>query len=328
MLTEETSVLVTGATGFVGSHLVERLVGSGVRVRALVRSTSDVSRLERLGVERAVGSLEDAGALVRALEGVEVVFHLAALTYARREADLERVNAAGTRVVVEASRRAGVRRLVYLSSLAAPGPSLDGRPVTAEEPARPLTAYGRSKLAGERACLEASGALESVILRAPAVYGPRDREMLRFFRYAARGVLPVPGGPERRLQMVHARDLAEGLARAAAAPSARGIYHVAEPRDYTWTEIVGHIARAVGRRALRVRVPRPLVRVAGATSEWGAALVGRTTIFNRDKVRELLAPGWLCETETLRKDAGFTARIALPDGLEETATWYRANGWL
>ncbi|HEX6941254.1 MAG TPA: NAD-dependent epimerase/dehydratase family protein [Longimicrobiales bacterium] len=329
-MTAGTPVLVTGGTGFIGSHLVEALVACGARIRALVRESSDVSVLARHGAELIRGSLEDRRSLERAVEGVEVVFHLAALTYARSEAELARVNGAGTRALVDAVRAAGARppRIVYLSSLAAVGPCVDGRPVRADDAPRPLTAYGRSKLEGERACLEAGDAVEVVILRAPAVYGPRDREMLRFFRYAARGVVPLPAGPERLVQLVHARDLARALVRVAQSPTAAGVYHVAEPRVYTWTEVVGHIGRAVGRRVRPVRVPAPAVHVAAALSEWGAALRGRATIFNRDKVRELLAPGWTCETGSLRRAFGFEAGIALPDGLNETAAWYREHGWL
>ncbi len=325
-----TAVLITGGTGFVGSHLVEALAARGARIRALVRDTSDTSSLRRHGVELLRGSLEDRAALARAVDGVETVFHLAALTYARSKAALVRVNAAGTRALVEAmlGTAARPRRLVYLSSLAAAGPCIDGRPVHARDAPRPLTVYGRTKLDGERACLDALGKLEVVALRAPAVYGPRDREMLRFFRYAARGIVPLPAGPERSLQMVHARDLADALVHAADAAGAAGVYHVAEPRVYTWTEVVDHIARAVGRRARVARVPTPLVRLAAAASEWGAALGGRATIFNRDKARELLAPGWTCETESLRRDLGFEAGTPLPDGLMETAAWYRAHGWL
>lgn len=325
-----TAVLITGGTGFVGSHLVEALAARGARIRALVRRTSDTSLLRRHGAELVPGSLGDAAALAGAVEGVDVVFHLAALTHARSAAELERVNAAGTRALVDAVLAAGVRprRLVYLSSLAAAGPSVDGRAIARDDSPRPLTAYGRTKLEAERACFAAAGAIEVVALRAPAVYGPRDRELLRFFRYAARGVVPIPAGPDRPLQMVHARDLARALVLAGDAPAAAGIYHVAEPRVYRWTEVVGHIARAVGRRVRVVRVPPALVRAAAAASEWGAGLAGRATIFNRDKARELLAAGWTCETESLRRDVGFEAGIALPDGLEETAAWYREHGWL
>src|SRR5690606_31976559 len=141
-----------------------------------------------------------AEALARGVEGAEIVFHLAAVTHARTEADYVRANAAGTRALVEAvlGAKQRPRRLVYLSSLAAVGPALDGRPVGRDDPPRPLTAYGRSKLEGERACLAAAtDGLETVALREPAVYGPGDREMLRFFRLAARGLFPRPAGGER-----------------------------------------------------------------------------------------------------------------------------------
>lgn len=329
-MTLGTPVLITGATGFVGSHLVETLAARGARIRALVRETSNVSLLRAHGAELVLGSLEDRRTLERAVDGVEVVFHLAALTYARSEAELSRVNGAGTRALVEAALAAPSRprRFVYLSSLAAAGPSVDGRPVRAGESPRPLTAYGRTKLEGERACLDAGAEIGAIALRAPAVYGPRDREMLRFFRYAARGILPLPAGPERPVQLVHARDLAEALVRVAGGDVATGVYHVAEPRVYTWTEVAAYFGRAVGRRVRPVRVPPAVVRAAAALSEWSAGVRGRATIFNRDKARELLAPGWTCETESLRRDFGFETEIALPDGLMQTAAWYREQGWL
>ncbi|HEX7088985.1 MAG TPA: NAD-dependent epimerase/dehydratase family protein [Longimicrobiales bacterium] len=331
-MTEEGPVLVTGATGFVGWHLLGVLAVRGVRVRALVRPQSDTTRLEAVGAEVVVGGgLEDREAVARAVDGVGVVLHLAAATRARGEAEYRRANADGTRVLLEAVRasRGRVRRVVYLSTLAAVGPSVDGRPVTAAETPRPLTAYGRSKLAGERICLEAAEeGIEVVVLRAPAVYGPRDRDLLTFFRLAARGLLPVPAGDERRLQLVHVADLAEALVCGATAPGAAGVYHIADPRPYSWREVVEEVARAVGRRARMVRVPGALVHAAALASEWSAALGGRATIFNRDKARELLAPGWLCETEAARRDLGFEARIPLPQGLAETAAWYRAAGWL
>ena len=325
-----TPVFVTGATGFVGSHLVEALASRGARIRALVRETSDVSLLRKLDAELVLGSLDDRRSLERGVDGVEVVFHLAALTYARTEAELFRVNAAGTRALVDAVLAAPSRprRFVYLSSLAAAGPSVDGRPVHAGESPRPLTAYGRTKLEGERACLDAGAEIGAIALRAPAVYGPRDREMLRFFRYAARGFLPIPAGPERPVQLIHVRDLAEALVRVAGGAVETGVYHVAEPRVYTWTEVADYFGRAVGRSVRPVRVPQTAVRVAAALSEWGAGLRGRATIFNRDKARELLAPGWTCETESLRRDFGFVTEITLPDGLMQTAAWYRENGWL
>ncbi|MBI3302682.1 MAG: NAD-dependent epimerase/dehydratase family protein [Deltaproteobacteria bacterium] len=323
-------VLVTGGTGFVGSHLLEALSAQHVQLRVLVRRTSKVTCVAELGAERVEGDLDDPAALARAVCGVETVFHLAAVTRARSEREYHQVNAEGTRALVEAvlAARPRPRRLIYLSSLAAVGPASDGRPVGPSDAPRPITAYGRSKLAGEQFCLAAAGEVAVVVLRAPAVYGPRDRDLFLCFLLAARGILPVPRGPERLLQFIHVNDLAEALVRAAAIPNAAGIYHVAEPQSYAWSEIAVWITRAVGRQVRTVRVPQWVVRAAAAASEFGAAIAGRTTIFNREKARELLAPGWLCETDAAKRDLGFEVRIPLPAGLTETAAWYREQGWL
>ncbi len=318
--------LVTGATGFVGSHLVELLAEAGVGVRALVRRTSNTRLLDQLGADCIEGDLEDALALARAAQGVDVVFHLAALTRARSREEFFRVNARAVEAVARAAAGAGAR-LVYLSSLAAVGPAQDGRAVRETDPPRPITDYGRSKLDGEAACTTAVAG-DVVILRAPAVYGPRDRDIYRFFAMAARGLIAMPTGPQRRIQMLYVRDLAEALITAGRTRSARLLYHVAEARSYTWREVAELVGEAVGKRVHVVPVPAVLVSVAAGMSELGARAVGRTTIFTRDKARELLAPGWLCETTAAERDLGFAARTPLATGLKATAEWYRARGWL
>lgn len=321
-------VLLTGATGFVGSHAAEAFVRHGFRVRALVRSPARAAALEPLDVELVHGSLEDPAALAAASAGVDAIVHLAALTHARSADAYERANVAGTRRLLEAGLGAGVQRFVYLSSLAACGPSIGGRAVSAADPPSPLTQYGRSKLAAERVVLEAADRLDVTILRAPAVYGPRDTDLYHFFRLARLGVVPVPTGPARRLQMVHAADLARALVHATRAPSAAGVYHIAEPRSYTWEEVGRMVGEAVGRDVRIVRVPAALIGGLAAASEAAARVVGRSSIFNRDKARELLAPGWLCETEAARAALNYEADIPLAEGLRATAQWYREQGWL
>jgi nucleoside-diphosphate-sugar epimerase len=327
-------VLLTGATGFVGSHAVEAFVVSGWAVRALVRSSQKAAVLGDLPVELVSGSLEDEESLRAAAQGVDVVVHLAALTHARTAEEYAAVNVAGTRRLVEAARRGGVRRFVYLSSLAASGPASHGRSVTAHDAPQPLTEYGRSKLAGERVVMEAAGdagrggSMEVVILRAPAVYGPRDTDLYHFFRLARRGVIPVPTGADRLLQMVHVADLARALVHAARAEGVTGTYHIAESRCYTWQEVGRLVGAAVGRDVKVIRVPAALIAGLAAVSESAAGVFGRSSIFNRDKARELLAPGWLCETEAARAALDYEADIPLADGLCATAQWYREQGWL
>jgi nucleoside-diphosphate-sugar epimerase len=299
-------------------------------MRALVRETSDTSLLERLGAELVVGELEDPASLMRAVPGTDVVLHMGAVTRARDEAGYARANEAGTRAVVDAVMAAEPRprRLVYMSSLAAAGPSLDGRPVQVGDTPRPLTAYGRSKLAGEVACEAMTRDVELTILRASAVYGPRDRDLFHFFRLAKRGILPIPMGPPRPLQLIHVTDLAEAVVKAATVPEARGTVHVAERAAYAWEDVARKVAEAVGKRAYAVRIPEGAVRLAAGVSETLSRWAGASSIFNSDKARELLAPGWLCETDAARELLGFEAAIPLAEGLRSTARWYSEEGWL
>lgn len=323
-------VLVTGGTGFIGPHVVAALMEQGFHLRVLVRSTSNIAQLTALGVESLVGGLDDLDALAQAVTGIETVIHLAAVTCARSGQEYYQVNAEGTRNLVDALRAARPRpkRLIYVSSLAAAGPAVDGMPVRVHDTPRPITAYGRSKLMGEEACLAAASEMEVVVLRPSAVYGPGDRDLFRCFQMARHGVLPVPTGPTRWIQFIHVHDLMNALLCAVTATHAGGVYHVAEPQPYTWGQITDWLAKAVGRRVWAVRVPPWGIRAAAAMSEFGAAMIGRATILNREKAEELLAPGWLCETEAVKRDLGFEVRIPLPQGLVGTASWYREHGWL
>jgi nucleoside-diphosphate-sugar epimerase len=319
--------LITGATGFVGSHLVERLTGRGWLVRALVRPTSDTRLLEELGVELATGDLADAASVEKAATGCEVVFHLAAATFERDEASFTRANEIGTRVVAEGSVAAGVRRLVYLSSYAACGPSIPGQPRRAEEVPGPLTAYGRTKLAGEQAVIEAGIAgLETVIVRAPAVYGPRDHALLSYFKLVRWWLAPSPGGGERYLHLIYGPDLARALERAA--DSAAGIHAVADPQVHAWSDLVDEISRSLERRPVKLRLPVSLVRVAARLTERVGGLAGRTVTFNREKAEEMLAAAWVCElsgSEALLPPEEVTP---LREGIAETVRWYSRQGWL
>lgn len=323
-------VLITGATGFVGSHVVDHLVRGGHSIRALVRATSDTRGLAEAGAELVTGGLHDAASLGEAVREVDVIIHLAAVTHARSAAEFHRVNETGTRDLVAAALegKPTPTRFVYLSSLAAAGPSHGGTPIEPEHEPRPITAYGRSKLGGEHACLEAGSGFEVVVLRAPVVYGPGDRELLRFFRLAARGILPVPAGPARLLQVVHVHDLARAIALATVKPAVQGIMHIADPVARRWEDVTRAFADAVGTRARVVRVPAGVIRVAAAVVEAGMRMAGRSSLLNRDKAEELLAPGWLCETERARAALGFESQIPLEQGLEATARWYRDTGWL
>jgi nucleoside-diphosphate-sugar epimerase len=318
---------VTGGTGFVGSHLVEALARRGDRITALVRSPHKATRLRELGAELVAGDLHDGAALTRGAADADVVYHVAGLVAARSEAAFLTGNRDGTAHVVAAAEAAGTPRLVFVSTMAAGGPSERGRPLTGSEPPRPVTRYGRSKLAAEE--VVRASALPWTIVRPPMVYGPRDTEVLKVFRIARGGVAPVFGDGSQELSAVHAADLADALIAAASAPATvGGTYYAAHPEIFTSAGFVRAVARALGRTARVIPLPLGLARAALAVTELAARAAGRATILTTDKAHEFFQRAWTGDPAPLARDAGWRAARNLEQGLAETAAWYRAHGWL
>jgi nucleoside-diphosphate-sugar epimerase len=308
--------LVTGATGFVGSHLVEELRRRGRTVRCTVRRTSD---RKRLGDAQTVeADLADGPLPPSAFDGVERVFHLAGVVFGTDE-QFDRGNRRATQNLVASLRP--VRRLVHVSTLAVTGPSSDGTPLDESAPTRPVSVYGRTKLAGERAASAAS--VPVTVIRPPVVYGPRDRGLLSFFQAAARGIRPILPG-ERRFSIIHVEDLARGIADAAESPPGR-VYFLANAEAPSFTEMTARILRAMGRRkAISARMSFLLMHEAAALVE----LARLNVPLSRDKVRELKRPFWTCSAAAAARDFGWTPRIGLDEGIRATVEWYRAERWI
>ncbi|HYE97173.1 MAG TPA: NAD-dependent epimerase/dehydratase family protein [Rubricoccaceae bacterium] len=321
---------VTGGTGFVGSHLVEELLRRGYEVRALARG--DLKWLEGLPVEIVRGGLLDHNALREAMQGVDVLHHVAGLTRAPDAAALDRANVEGTIAVLDAAEAAGVPRALVTSSLAAVGPS-GSEPLSEEAPLRPLSRYGESKAKMERAIAarQAKGrGPEVVVVRPPVVYGPREADIYTILRAAARQRLFPVVGPGRtpQLDLVHVRDLVRGMADAAESDRAMGeTYFLGGPRPYAWNEIREAAIAALGRSVLRVNVPRPLVGPAGAAAEAFGRLIGQYPPLNREKAREAKA-SWVVSSEKARRHFGYQPEVDVEEGMRETVDWYRQHGWL
>lgn len=323
--------LVTGGHGFIGSHLCRRLLAAGHRVRILARPGSDLGSLAGLEVEVARGDLAEAGSLSRAVAGVDWVFHLAGALKGLTPEALLAVNRDGTRALVAACRTQapGLARFVLVSSLAAAGPSPGGtRPLAEAAPSRPISWYGRSKLAAEQLLLETE-ALPSVLLRPPVVFGPRDRALLPYFRLADRGLLPVPGSGGRYHSLIFAPDLAEGILRAAETGLPRGerLDLTGDP-PVTWAELGLAIARALGRRGRVLHLPEGLVRLAGWAATGAARAAGHPRLFSAQKVEEMLAPAWVANPAKAIRLLDWRAPTPLPAALDLTVAWYRRHGWL
>jgi nucleoside-diphosphate-sugar epimerase len=327
------TTLVTGASGFLGSHVAEQLSRAGRKVRALVRRSSDTSFLRALpNVELAEGSVEDLDSFVRAANGVEAIVHAAGLVKARSADEFMKTNSLGTENALEAARRTKktLKRFVLVSSQAVAGPSEDGSPVPVHAEPRPVTHYGRSKLAAERAAVNAKDELPVTVIRPPLVYGPRDREVLAFFKAVHTGVLPYMGSPKKRISVVFGADAASACIAAIDADVPSGsVYYVEDGTTRSFEELVLAIEAALGRRAwLRFPLPRPVIEAAAVVTETYGRFTDKAVMLTFDKCNELFAPHWVCDAKEATRELGWAPKVPFGEGAKLTAEWYRSAGWM
>lgn len=325
-------VLVTGASGFLGSHVAEQLVREGHEVRALVRKTSNLTFLKSLSsVELAYGAVEDADAVAEATTGVDAIVHGAGIVKARNRDEFHRTNVGGTANVIAGAKKnaPGLKRLVFVSSLEACGPSESGEPVPSNQ-CNPITAYGRSKLAAEQLVFEARNELPVVTLRPTGIYGPRDIEIFEVFKSVQRRVLPITGDGNSRLTFTYATDCAKACIRAIEADIPSGnAYFITDGKIYVWKEALEDVERAIGKRALvRQGLPFAVFNAVALGVETYGRLANKAVMLTREKVNMLRQPYWVCSTETAMADLGWKPEVDWSEGTKRAVDWYRENGWL
>ncbi len=335
-------VLVTGAGGFIGTHLVAALTSRGDEVTCLVRKSTRVGPLRRLGARLIHGDVTDRDSLPPAVAGQHVVYHLAGRTQALGARQFYRVNRWGVANVAQlCAGRTTPPVLISVSSLAAVGPATDGAPKTEADRPAPVSHYGRSKRAGERVAEAFADRVPTTIVRPPIVLGEYDRMGLSLFQSIARfGVHLSPGLARPRFSLIHADDLAELLILAAERgrrlPAGRsesngpeGYYFAACEQNPLYSELGRMVSKALGRHWV-------MVLPTAAPVVWTAAMAGevvsrvrRSPLFvNVDKAREITAGSWLCSARAAAEQLGFRVAAPLPDRLRQTAEWYRREKWL
>lgn len=325
----EPEILVTGATGFVGASLVEALLRKGRPIACLVRKTSALGELGKLPVRLIFGDLEHPG--TDALRGIETVYHVAGAIKAASRGEYFRINQTGTRKLLETLLRSSPRlsRFVYVSSLAAAGPSPATGALTEEDPANPISWYGESKLKAETEVLRYAREVRVIIVRPSAVYGPRDRETLTLFRMIKHGCFLTPGRATRYFSLIHVGDLAAALIAAGEREIRSGeIFYLSRPEAHTWEGVGRCIADALGKDYRHWRFPAPLAVLAGIAGDLWTRISRTPSTVNSQKVKELLQCSWLCDSSKAQAILGFRPAIDLESGIRQTALWYRNHGWL
>ena len=321
--------LVTGASGFIGRRLVLELVRRGNEVACLVRRTSNTAPLKGLPVELVVGDLGDAASLARAVSGRGHVFHLAGVIQAVDEPAFDAANARGTRNLVDACLRAapGLERFVFVSSIAAAGPNTPGKPMAEDDEPRPISAYGRSKLAAERIVLEAGGRIQVTVVRPPNVLGPGSKELNRVIGLLRKRLVPDVGDDRPRTSLVDVDDLVEALLLAAGHPRSAGqTYFVTDGRAYAWPEIAAAIAEELGVRRFRVRIPFGAQMLAARLAEAAARLTGRPPLLTREIVRAGRDYSWVYDGSKIGRARGFRPKYGMRESVRRAVDTVRMAG--
>jgi dihydroflavonol-4-reductase len=336
-------VLVTGASGFIGTHLVATLAARGDEVACLVRQTSKVDSLRESGARLVFGDVTDRNSLADAIAGQSIVYHLAGCTQSLAARHFYHVNQRGVANVAQVcAGQTTPPVLVSVSSLAAAGPANNGQPKTEADRSEPVSHYGHSKRAGERAAEHYADRVPITIVRPPIVLGEGDRLSLPLFRSIARfGVHMVPGLARRRFSLIHADDLVNLIILAAERgkrlpPRGRpeshgpqGYYFAACEENPAYSDLGRMIAEVMGRHLVVVLpTATPLVWMVAVAGEAISRIRHDPLFMNVDKAREITAGSWLCSADAAAKELGFSVSVPLLERLRQTAQWYREKKWL
>jgi nucleoside-diphosphate-sugar epimerase len=320
-------VALTGGTGFVGSHAVDALLAAGFRVRALVRRPESPGWLKGTGVEIVQGDVRKPESLDPLVRGASAVVHAAGKTSARNEREYLEANAGGTANIVAAVRKlAPGAHVVLVSSQAASGPSRDGTPVKVSDAPRPVSSYGRSKLAGEEA-LRLVG-VPFTILRPSAVYGPRETAIRDLFVAASKGFVPVLARGTSRIQMAFAEDVAAAVCGALARGGRGETFFVAHPEVLDYRRIAEILAGLPTRRPWMLPIPGAAIRAAGFLAGALSVLGKGPPIFNTEKANEMLQRAWICDVSDTQVALGQPFRTDFASGARRTWDWYLERGWI
>jgi dihydroflavonol-4-reductase len=320
--------LVTGGTGFIGSHLVAALLDGGWDVRCVVRPSSNLRWLDGLSIQPVTMDLTrpDPDSLRKSLDGVSAVFHLAGVTSSALEGGYSRVNVGGTQTMLEAVREAAPHaQFVLGSSIAAAGPVTGKNTLNETDPPHPVSEYGRSKLAAEKA-VEDSGLSHSII-RSPPVYGPRDSGIFSLFRLVSFGIAPHVASRMQVLSIVHVSDLVRGMITAAR-PAAHGVYYMTDGTPHTWDDVVKAISKALGKSPRYVSVSPGVADAVAKFERLRGIIMGGSPMITPDRLLELSQNDWTCSDLRARLDLDYESHVALVEGIASTSAWYSSNGWL
>ncbi|MGV7221783.1 MAG: NAD-dependent epimerase/dehydratase family protein [Nitrospinales bacterium] len=328
---DNSTILVTGATGFVGSHLVDYLLDRNCKIHCIVRNSSNLQWLDPTKLTLHKSDLSDSDSLKEALENTEYVFHCAGLTKAKTRKEYFLTNAEACSKLYRACSQYGkkLKSIVHLSSLAATGPSALDKPVDESTECKPITYYGKSKLAGEKIAQEFSKSLPIVILRPPVVYGPRETDFYNYLKTISKGWNPVVGRVRRELSIIYVTDLVHAMVKVNSCPPRNGnIFFITDGDYHQWSEVAEIAMSQLDVKAKTIVIPENILPPIASLMELFALKSSQPALLNRQKVKEICEQSWTASSSKFFNEYFFQPQYDLNMGMEKTVEWYKKHSWL
>ena len=323
--------VVTGANGFVGSHLVDLLLAKNFEVRCIVRKSSNLRWLEGKGVKLFDCGLFDKDGLRKAFKDSNYIFHVAGVVKAKNEEGYFRGNVETTEMLLEVAEemKTSIKKFLVVSSQTVSGPSLDGKPVNEHTKCKPITTYGRSKLEQEKVTMRYKEILPVTVCRAPAIFGERDTEIFIYFQVFNRGLTTMIGFDKKELSLLHVADLVEGLYLAAISEKANGeTYFISSEKFYTWDEVGKVTSSVLNKKAFKIRIPHFVVFTLAAIAQFFAIFSSKPATLNIEKAKDLTQKYWICDTTKAVQELAYHQKISIEEGIKRTCEWYKKMKWI
>jgi nucleoside-diphosphate-sugar epimerase len=323
--------VVTGANGFIGSHLVDYLLSKNFTVRCIIRKTSDIRWLKNKNLELFDCGLKDKEGLRKAFKNAHYVFHVAGVVKSKNKEGYFEGNVETTKTLLEVAEEnsTSIKRFLVVSSQTVTGPAHDGKPVNEETSCNPLTTYGKSKLEQEKLVLSFKEKFPVTICRAPAVYGERDTEIFIYFQTFNKGLTTKIGFDKKILSLIHVADLVEGFYLAAVSDKSKGqIYFISSEKFYSWDEVGAITSKVLNKKAIKVTVPHTVVYCIAAIAQFIAFLSNKAATLNLEKAKDLVQRYWICDTSKAMNDLGYRQKVSIEEGIKRTCDWYTEMKWI
>lgn len=330
-------VLITGASGFVGSHLVDKLVEKKYDVEIVSRKNSDLSNLETHlksnKIKVNIADFNDLSSLNAITKDFDYIYHVGGAVTAKNWEGYKAANIDASLNLFEAVRNnsKNLKRFLFVSSQTAAGPSSSlSSPKKESDPMNPISQYGKSKKIAEEELEKRFNQMPISIVRPPAVFGPRDKAILDVFKAVNKGLGTLIGFDKKYVSLINCFDLADGIILAAeSSQSVSQKYFISSDKFYTWDYLIPLMAEKLGRNSvLKLKLPHGLVKTLGIFAEKAGGIFGITPVFNAEKANDFIQPYWTCSIEKAQKELNYNPKISIEEGFEITSKWYKERHWL